>query len=72
MELTNELKDLLIAHEMASYTDFVSEDEIEYYDESFLEASYEDIDRIAKEFDGWGMDDLENKILNILKQLVKI
>ena len=67
MELTEEIKDLLKAHSMACVTDFVSEDEVDYYLEE-LELNKDEITRISKKYDGNGMNSLEDIIINKLKE----
>ena len=68
MELTEEIKDLLKAHSMASITDFVN---VEDYEDEYLENTDLDISemkRIAVKYDGWGCDSLEDSIINKLKE----
>ncbi len=69
MELTNTLKDLVKAHEMACITDFVNEDYADDYLEN-CDFDLEEIERICKKYDGWGMSSLEDSILNILKEYI--
>ena len=66
MELTEELKDLLNAHEMACITDFLDEEHQEdYLENTDLNLSY--IKILSKQYQGWGMDSLEDSIINNLK-----
>jgi hypothetical protein len=67
MELTQELKDLLKAHEMACLTDFINEENVEDYLED-TDLDLKEITKLCITYSGWGMDSLEDKIINILKQ----
>ena len=67
MELTQELKDLLKAHEMACLTDFVDEENVKYYLED-TDLDLKEIASLCITYSGWGMDSLESKIVNILKK----
>ena len=67
MELTQELKDLLNAHEMACVTDFQDEENVEDYLEN-TDLDLKEITTLCITYSGWGMDSLEDKIINILKQ----
>ena len=67
MELTQELKDLLNAHEMARVTDFLDEENVEDYLEN-TDLDLKEITTLCITYSGWGMDSLEDKIINILKQ----
>jgi hypothetical protein len=67
MELTKELKDLLNAHEMACITDFLDEEYMEGYLEN-TDLDVLEINALCKTYSGWGMDSLEDKIINILKE----
>tara|TARA_R110002095_G_scaffold193603_1_gene171910 strand:+ start:34444 stop:34653 length:210 start_codon:yes stop_codon:yes gene_type:complete len=67
MELTKELKDLLNAHEMACVTDFLDEENMEDYLEN-TDFDVLEINALCKTYSGWGMDSLEDKIINILKE----
>ena len=66
MELTDKLKDLLNAHEMACISDFLDEEHQEDYLEN-TDLDLSDIKRLSKKDQGGGMDSLEDSIINNLK-----
>ena len=66
LKAINKLKLLLKASEMADVTDFISDDETDFYIEE-LEFELKDIEEIQKLYNGWGNDYIKNKIEEILK-----
>lgn len=69
MELTEEIKDLLKAHNLASITDFVNEEKIDFYLDE-VDLSREEIKNLCEKYDGHGMDRLEDIIINKLKKQI--
>lgn len=70
MELTDEIKDLLKAHDMACVSDFLDNEEEDIYLEE-TDLNLYDIKRLSEKYSGWGMGSLEGLIINKLKQLNK-
>lgn len=69
MELTEEVKDLLKAHEMACVSDFLNDEEEDLYLEN-TDLNLDDIKRLSEKYQGWGMDSLEDSIINKLKEYI--
>ena len=68
MELPKDIKELLQAHEMASVSDFVQDDETLYLQETDLDLF--DIQNISQNFNGWGMSAIEEHIISKLKDFL--
>ena len=68
MELPKDIKELLQAHEMASVSDFVEDNETLYLQETDLDLF--DIQNISQNFNGWGMSAIEETIVSKLKEFL--
>ena len=67
MEVTEVLKDLLKAHEIASVADFIDEEHVEDYLEN-TELDLAEIGILCETYSGWGLDRIEDEIINELKE----
>ena len=67
MELTEVLKNLLKAHEMAGVTDFIDEENVEDYLEH-TDLGLAEIGILCKTYSGWGIVSLEDEIIKELKE----
>ena len=68
MELPKDIKELLQAHEMASVSDFVQDNETLYLQETDLDLF--DIQNISQNFNGWGISTIEETIVSKLKEFL--
>ena len=68
MELTQEFKDLLNAYEMASVSDFIDEENVEYYLEN-TDLDLKEIGLLCEKYNGWSISSLEETIINKLREL---
>lgn len=64
-QVLRELDLLLKAYEMAELTDFISDDETDFYMEETV-FTFDEVSEIQKKYDGWGMDYINEKIRSVL------
>ena len=69
MELTEELKELLKAHELACVADFIDKEEEDTYLEN-TDLNLDCIKFISKKYEGYSCGRLEEKIVNKLKDFI--
>ena len=69
MEVTEVLKNLLKAHEMASVADFIDEEHVEDYLEN-TDLGLAEIGILCETYSGYGLHSIEHKIINELKEII--